>query len=245
MIPLLDGLQRITATLLVAGLYLLPASLGGLMSELDVDLATVASPERVASFVLQLPQGATIPMLAPAEPETPEAEKTPSPRAPADDMLAAPSGASSASAVVKEARGERRGEQRRGKGEGQTRGRGGRCMAPSGQITATGADQYQVERALLDYYFGDSEAAESIGSATWYRDERGDIAGVRIRRVRCGGPLEEAGLRQGDIIRSANGKRVDSLAGVIALWWQLRSKDSVKLQITRDGQRQRLRYTLV
>jgi hypothetical protein len=241
---LIDGLQRILATALVAGIYILPASLGGLMTQLDIDLETVVSPERVASFVLDLPAGATIPMLAPDKPEVEEPAPQPQ-RELRRDMLARPGGVpSSVNDQPRQAAGTKAAKARR-KGSGERKGRQAQCMASSGQITATGGDRYQVERALLDHYFRDTEAAARIGSATWSRSADGEIDGIQIRRVRCGGPLEEAGLAQGDIIRSANGKRVDSMAGVIALWWQMRSKDSVKLVITRDGQRKRLRYSLV
>lgn len=243
MIPIIDILQRITATTLVASLYLLPATLGGLMSSFDVDLQTTASPERVAAYIMEIPSNITLPGLD--EPEADKAEAKPERLAPSDDMLAVEGGAPTASAAAKQVRSEQRKRNNKANTGSKRKGRKNQCMASSGQITAQGGNRYQVERALLDYYFGHTDAAAKIGSASWYRNDDGDIGGVRVRQVRCGGPLEEAGLKRGDIIRSANGKRVDSMAGVIALWWQLRSKDSVKLIITRDGQRKRLSYSLV
>ncbi len=243
MIPLIDTMQRLLATALVAGLYLLPATLGGLMTQLNVDVSAVASPERVAAFILELPPSASVPMLAQDKPELPADKAEPPRRQPSDDMLAVSGGGPTASATAKQSRSAQ--HKQAAKSQGQRGGRKAQCMASSGQITAVGGDRYQVDRALLDYYFGHTDAAAKIGSAAWYRDDDGDIGGVRVRQVRCGGPLEEAGLRRGDIIRTANGKRVDSMTGVIALWWQLRSKDSVKLIITRDGQRKRLSYSLV
>lgn len=243
MFPLLDGLQRVVATLLVAGLYLLPATLGGLMNQIEVDLDTVPSPERIASFVLELPAAVALPVLA--EPTTTEAAPTPQPT-PRDDLLAQTVDLPMAAAAAPTTTSARKTKgERSGRGEGQSRGRQERCMASTGQVTATGADSWRIERAMLDHYFRDTDAAARLGSAAWSRDARGDIDGIRLQRVRCGSPIDEAGLQKGDVIRSANGKRIDSMAGVIALWWQLRSKDSVKLVVIRDGQRRRLSYSLV
>jgi hypothetical protein len=246
MIPLIDSLQRILATGLVAGLYLLPAALGGLVTGLDVELETVTNPERMAAFVLELPKGASIPMLL--EDEEPEPEKKPEKKAqPSTDKtrLTAPGGVPIATGEPEQLRKAERKERGKARGEGEHKGRKQQCMASTGQVTSTGADSYRIERAMLDYYFGHTDDAAKLGSAAWYRDESGDISGIRLRSVRCGSPVEEAGLKRGDITKAANGKRVDSLAGVIALWWQLRSKDDVKLIVIRDGQRKRLSYSLV
>jgi len=244
MIPVIDTLQRITATALVAGFYLLPAALGGIMTDIEVELEAVTSPQRVAAYILELPAAASIPMLAQEEAEK-KAEDNPKRTAPKDDMLAVNSGVPTATAAAKQSRLQQRRQNSTANSDNKRKGRKNQCMASSGQVTSTGNNRYQVERALLDHYFGNTDAAAKLGSATWYREDDGDIAGIRLRNVRCGSPIEEAGLKRGDIIRAANGKKVDSMAGVIALWWQLRSKDSVKLVITRDGQRKRLNYSLV
>jgi membrane-associated protease RseP (regulator of RpoE activity) len=237
MIPLIDTFQRIAATVLVASLYILPASMGSLMGQLEAEVSTVATPERFASYVMSLPAVASAP--AQAEPKKPE------PREQRNDVLGVEGGVPISSNHEQTRSSESSSSKKtknRGKGKGN---RKARCMASTGQITATGGNKYRVERALLDYYFGHTDEASRVGSATWYREDDGDIAGIRVVRVRCGGPVEEAGLKRGDIIRTANGKKVDSMAGVIALWWQLRTKDSVKLVITREGRRKRLVYSLV
>jgi hypothetical protein len=241
MLALIDSLQRIAATVLVAGLYLLPATLGGLMDQLDVDLEAVTSPERVASFVLDLPAGASIPMLVEDDPLLEAVPRAPKPE---PDRLGVKGGVPIASRQVATRASSKPSSKERARGQGKAKQQE-RCMASTGQVSATGGSSYRVERALLDYYFGHTDEAAKLGSAAWYRDEGGDIEGIRVRRVRCGSPVEEAGIKQGDIIRTANGKRVDSMAGVIALWWQLRTKDRLELRIIRDGHRKRLVYSLV
>lgn len=241
MIPVLDSLQRIAATVMVAGLYLLPATLGGLVSDMDVELEAIATPERVASYILELPALASA-----ASPASEEPEAEPKPQLPErkDDVLGVEGGVPIASREPARHTSTKTAAKSRARGKGKDR-RQQRCMASTGQVTATGANRYQVERAMLDYYIGHTDEAAQLGSAAWHRDASGDISGISVRRVRCGSPVEEAGLKQGDIIRSANGKQVDSMAGVIALWWQLRTKDSVKLVVLREGKRKRLIYSLV
>jgi hypothetical protein len=239
MIPVLDSLQRIAATVMVAGLYLLPATLGGLVSNLDVELETIATPERVAAYIMEIPAAASAP--APTSDEPKEASKPQLPER-KDDVLGVDGGVPIASKrTARQTSGESTAKSRkRGKGKRQQR-----CMASTGQISNTGGNRYQVERALLDYYMGNTDEAARLGNASWHRDDDGDINGISVRRVRCGSPVDEAGIEQGDIIRTANGKKVDSMAGVIALWWQLRTKDSVRLVVTRNGKRKRLIYSLV
>jgi len=237
--PLINGLQRILAFILVGGMYLVPATLGGLMGELEAELETVATPERAAAFILSLPpvasgQDGEDEPEEPHEPVRPSMEK---------DRLSSANGTPVTSTEPAPATAAKKPGRKRGKKKGKKRGQ--RCMASSGQVTELDENHYRIERDLLDHYFGDTDEAAKLGSASWYRDEDGDIEGVRVRRVRCGSPVEEAGLRKGDIIRAANGKRVDSLVGVISLWWQLRRKDTVRLTITRDGRRKRIRYSLV
>ncbi len=241
--PLIDVFQRIFATVLVASLYLLPATLGGLAAQLDADLDTQATPERAATFIMSLPAAADIPTLRDEAEEEPEEPKESSQRSLAKDSLSSPGGTPITSTETEATTASKKTGKKRGKGSGKRRGT--KCMTSTGQVSQLDKNHYQIERSLLDHYFGDTDEADKLGSAAWYRDEDGDIEGIRVRRVRCGSPVEEAGLRQGDIIRAANGTRVDSIAGVISLWWQLRRKDTVRLSITRDGSRKRLRYSLV
>jgi S1-C subfamily serine protease len=119
------------------------------------------------------------------------------------------------------------------------------CMASTGEVRAVGPDRYRVERDMLDRYLRDAEAAEKLGSATWHEDASGDVDGIRVLRVRCGSPLAEAGLARGDVVKSASGRDLDSMAGLLALWWRLRTEDIVTLEVVRAGQRRTLTYELV
>ncbi len=241
--PLINGMQRILATILVGALYVLPAAMGGLVDQIEAELDTVEAPERAAAFIMSLPAVAKGVL---EENELADESKEPSPQPPPEDLLSSTNGTPIAStksrAISASNSGRKSGRKSTKRSNKRNRQQ---CMASSGQVSQLDSNHYRVERTLLDYYFGDTEAAAKLGSANWHRDSDGDIDGIRLRRVRCGSPIEEAGLRKGDIIREANGKDVDSLAGVLSLWWQLRRKDTVRLTITRDGQRKRIRYSLV
>ena len=70
-------------------------------------------------------------------------------------------------------------------------------------------------------------------------DNAGDKAGARVLRVSPGGPAEEAGLRDGDVIVSLDGKSIAGSGNAgRALVEQMRSvkpEQKVKVRVLRDG----------
>ncbi len=242
------GLQRSIAFFAAATLYVLPFALAGWSAGRELKLETSVAPVRIASFALSVPDADPAP-----EPVEVEAEEVSEPAAspvavaepvsadvkavPKPESVQPPEEPSTEKELAQTGRGKEKAKSEKKKGA--------RCMASSGQVKQLGTRRFEVRRSLLDHYFRNLDLAARIGSAAWQRDEEGDIVGIRVSRVRCGGPLEEAGLQRGDVIRSFNGRTVDALADAIALWWQLRRKDSLRVVIIRDGRRQRLRYDLV
>jgi serine protease Do len=61
-----------------------------------------------------------------------------------------------------------------------------------------------------------------------------DRTGVLVTSVDPGSPAEEAGLRPGDVVRSVNRKRVNSVSEVKSELGHLDTKDPVVLQVRRD-----------
>ncbi|MFH1470105.1 MAG: PDZ domain-containing protein [Pseudomonadota bacterium] len=207
------------ASIVVLCLYALPAGVSALLDRPEPVIVEAPVAERAAVFTVAIPS-----LVAEAEAATPApAPRTTSARVSTTTLS---KGTGSAS-------------------HGRRRGRQEACMASTGEVRALGGGSYEVQRAMLDRYLRDTEAAEGLGSAAWHKDRQGKVDGIRVLRVRCGSPLAEAGLAKGDIVRSANGRSLDSLAGMVALWWQLRTKDRVTLELTRGGERRTLTYRLV
>jgi putative serine protease PepD len=63
----------------------------------------------------------------------------------------------------------------------------------------------------------------------------GQNGGAQIAQVTGGSPAEQAGLKQGDVITSIDGKTVDSASALSAIVDGHKPGDTVKLQLTRNG----------
>jgi S1-C subfamily serine protease len=205
------------AIALVLALYALPAGVSALFGRPRPTTVAEEVPARPAVFTVTLPD--LVPNAEAAAPAT-----------------------SAAPVVATTARSTRAVP---GASHGHSRGKREACMASTGEVRALGGGMYQMRRSMLDRYLRDEDAAASLGNAAWHKDRAGQVDGIRVLRVRCGSPLADAGLLRGDVVRSANGHQLDSMAGMLALWWQLRTKDQVVLEVTRGGERRTLTYRLV
>jgi general secretion pathway protein C len=74
--------------------------------------------------------------------------------------------------------------------------------------------------------------------------QEGKIIGYKIFAIKEGSIYEKIGLREGDILFSINGLRVDSPEKALQLFQQLRSENRFQIEIERNGQRMTLNYVL-
>ncbi|MEL6344569.1 MAG: PDZ domain-containing protein [Myxococcota bacterium] len=130
-------------------------------------------------------------------------------------------------------------------GEGRNKRRRRRpCVDGVDSIQAMGGDRYTVERDLVDYYSRDLKEAARLAYVHWHRQD-GEIVGFRVRRIRCGSVLHQAGFRNGDVIHSINGKPVTSIPQALMAYRKLRRKKRLQVDVTRrDGSSVQLRYRL-
>lgn len=102
------------------------------------------------------------------------------------------------------------------------------------QIVATGKVQHAllgVQVQEVEQAFADSFKLESV-------------EGALISSVERGGPAERAGLKSGDVIRSANGKTIVSSGDLPAMMTLFKPGDKVALDVWRDGKLVRVDATL-
>lgn len=100
---------------------------------------------------------------------------------------------------------------------------------------------YAVDREVVDGYAHITRYRE-LGHVSWYRDDTGDRTGFKLRRINC--DLREAGIRNGDIITSVNGRTIQSIPAAIRMWFKVRRKNRVVLEITRRGEPMTINYEL-
>ena len=102
-------------------------------------------------------------------------------------------------------------------------------------------DRYHVDRGIVDYY-ARLTRYNQLGHARWHEGGDGERDGFRLRRIHC--DLHEAGMRNGDVVNSIDGRTVTTVREAIRLWFKVRRKNRVVLNITRKGRPLTLTYQL-
>ncbi|RJK98036.1 S1C family serine protease [Vallicoccus soli] len=92
------------------------------------------------------------------------------------------------------------------------------------QLIETGRATYPIIGAVLDGRFGGE--------------------GARVRELTAGGPADSAGLREGDVVTSIDGRRVDDSSELIVAIRALEPGDRVELTVERGGDEQVLQVEL-
>ena len=118
------------------------------------------------------------------------------------------------------------------------------CEDESDSIAQIGSNHYKVERELVDYYAGDMSEAMKLAVVHWARED-GEVVGFKVRRIKCGSVLHQAGFRNGDVIHSINGRPVRTIPQALSAYRKLRKKRRLEVVLTRKtGEALSLRYKL-
>jgi hypothetical protein len=123
--------------------------------------------------------------------------------------------------------------------------RGKKCLEPSPEIQQVSAQHYVIQKELVDLYLNDLNEAEKLAWVSWNRSPSGEIDGFVVKRVRCGGVLHTAGIRNGDVVTQINRHEVTTIPQAFKAYRKLRRRDTLELHITRDGQPVALSYELI
>ena len=118
------------------------------------------------------------------------------------------------------------------------------CLPDNPKIKNLGNDRYRVPRALVDRYVNDLKAAESLATTYWQLGREGEVIGFRIRRVRCGNDLYQAGFRGGDVVIAVNEEPVATTPQIVKAYFKLRKKNKLRILIRRNRKERELKYTL-
>ena len=138
-----------------------------------------------------------------------------------------------------------RGQMYKGGTTTEKKKKGRACVEPSGLIEETKTNTYDVDKALIDTYVDDLDAAARLAWTAWHNDAAGEIDGFSVRRIRCGSPLHEAGFRNGDVVHSVNGREIQSIPDAMRAYRKVKRKDTLKVNLTRkDGSSRQLRFNL-
>lgn len=116
---------------------------------------------------------------------------------------------------------------------------------PLEEVSQLGPKRWRVERSIVDYYASHLKELDQQAVTKTMRDERNKPFGVRVYLPRCS-VLRSGGLKNGDIIRSVNGKKVATLPAAIRTWMMVRGKSKIEVDILRkDGSEVVFTYQIV
>lgn len=110
-------------------------------------------------------------------------------------------------------------------------------------IRQMGADRYVVPRATLDRNIRDMAQlftqARAIPSF-----ENGRPVGFLLTEIQPDSVFQQLGLRNGDVLTSVEGENVSNPAKALAMLSELSTRNSIRLEVRRNGQPTELQYLI-
>ena len=104
-------------------------------------------------------------------------------------------------------------------------------------ITVSASGQYVVKQATFKKLLNSSRMSKQARFTT-------DSEGIHISEVMPGSLYEKLGVRNSDLIQKLNGRQVENLHTVMATFQQAEIKQTIELQVLRNGNVEYLYYSL-
>jgi len=121
----------------------------------------------------------------------------------------------------------------------------GKCAEPVDAISKLGNNHWRVDRDFVEAYTGDMDKFNSLGAVGIHKDRAGKRDGFFFGRIKCGSPLHQGGLRNGDVVHSVNDQKVHNAMQAVFTYNRLRNKNRIEVDVTRrNGDREVLVYTV-
>lgn len=117
----------------------------------------------------------------------------------------------------------------------------GSRMAPNNSIKKIGRNRFQISRKFVTHATANTAL---LNQALIVPNPQG---GFIVKNIKAGGVIEKLGLRTGDIIRKVNNLNINSMVDVMQLYRlskNINQVSNVRVEITRQGRRQILQYSL-
>ncbi len=115
---------------------------------------------------------------------------------------------------------------------------------PPQSITQTGARRFEIDQQVVDTYISRLEWIQSLAQ-TKMVTEGNQIVGWQLSGVDTGSVVDRLGLRDGDIVQTVNGQALTTRGVVRDVAWGLRHDTFFVLDILRNGNAKRYRYSIV
>lgn len=110
-------------------------------------------------------------------------------------------------------------------------------------IKKTGAEEYEIDRAMLEEQLQDlNKLGSQARIIPHYKDGKSD--GFKLVGIRPGSLYSFIGVRSGDVIRRVNGEELNNPSKALALYEKLRTTSNVVVDIERRGTPMSLTYNI-
>ncbi len=104
-----------------------------------------------------------------------------------------------------------------------------------GEVTVLGDKDFSLKRDDVNRLTGDLPSILQQARAIPNTGPDGQANGFRIMDIQPGSIYERLGLKQGDVIKSVNGEKVDSPQKAMELYNALKSSNNIRLGLERNG----------
>ncbi len=116
------------------------------------------------------------------------------------------------------------------------------AQAPDNAIAARGDHIIVDKAALLENAFGLYRTISSLKVAPQKVGNK--TVGMRIRGVKEGSVVEQAGLVDNDIITTVNGQKIDSYQKALQVLQKVRGQNDINVSVVRNGQTREFQYRI-
>lgn len=110
-------------------------------------------------------------------------------------------------------------------------------------VKKQGDFEYQIDKSMLDEQLTDLTAL-GMQARVIPNYRKGKYEGFKLVGVRPGSLYRAIGIRSGDIIRSINGKAINSPNKAMELFNQLKNSSAIGLEVERRGKLENFNYTI-
>lgn len=105
------------------------------------------------------------------------------------------------------------------------------------------ASTWAVERVLIEFYATHLKELYAQGSVWTHKGPDGKPDGFKVGLSKCS-VVKQAGLRSGDIVTRINDRKISTIPGAIAAYFDLRNEPVLQVHVTRKGKPVVLSYQL-
>lgn len=111
-------------------------------------------------------------------------------------------------------------------------------------ITKVSDTKYLVDQSVIEGAMGNLEMLAAQVHASPHKGADGQVDGYRLSAIRKGTLLDKLGIKNGDVVKAANGKPLNSTEGAMSAFQSLSSEKSFSFDITRRSQDTTIEYEI-